>query len=163
MRYLTFLLLFFTSYTYAAPLYESDITPQMIEEELVKGEKIYNALILANVMVCEASVEGRIGMLAVADVVLNRVAHPRYPNTLEEVIYQKHQFECITKGKKHTFQEYGFREAYKLAFSVLEGETPRITTATHYYAPNKIKAPFWATQDRYLGTIGNHKFYRVYE
>ena len=163
MRYLTFLLLFFTSYANADTLYDRDVTPQMIEKELANGEKIYNATILANVMICEASVEGRIGMLAVANVVLNRVAHHRYPNTIKEVVHQKHQFECITKGKRHNFQDYGFSEAYELALDVLEGKTPSITKATHYYAPKKVKAPFWATQDRYLGAIGNHNFYRVYE
>jgi N-acetylmuramoyl-L-alanine amidase len=114
------------------------------------------------VMICEASTEGRIGMLAVANVVMNRVKHPRFPNTIEEVVYQRHQFECVQKGIQYGFKDYGFKQAYNMAINVIEGKSPKITNATHYFQYKLINPPFWATNDKYLGTIGNHKFYRVY-
>lgn len=141
----------------------SCVSDERLQYELDRGSLILDAIILANVMVCEASIEGRVGMLAVANVVMNRVNHPRFPNTIEEVVYQRHQFTCITNGVQHNFSELGYRQAYHLAIDFLEGKTPKITTATHYYAPKKVKnTPFWANQKYYLGSIGNHRFYKLY-
>ena len=142
---------------------KAEVNQERLNYELERGMLVYNAFILADVMVCEASVEGRVGMLAVANVVMNRVNHPRFPNTIEKVVHQRHQFECIQKGVKHHWSEARYREAYQLAMDFLEGKTPRITKATHYYQYKLMSnPPFWATNDKYLGTIGNHKFYKVY-
>ena len=130
----------------------AEVNQERIDYELQQGERINNALILANVAICEASVEGRVGMYAVMDVVLNRVAHKRFPNTIEDVVYQRHQFECITKGKNYGFNDYGFKEVYIMALNKLDGKAPRMTLATHYYAPKGMpngKAPFWAKQQQY--------------
>ena len=164
LNYLGFLALvlsivFFSSYSFA----EEEVSKERIEFELAQGERVNNALMLANVMICEASVEGRVGMLAVADVVLNRVNHPRFPDTIEGVIYQRHQFECIQKGKNYGFNDYGFREVYLLALDKLDGKTPRITKATHYYQHVAMpKPPFWAKREHFLGKIGNHSFFYPY-
>ncbi len=141
------------------------VSQDRLDYELKMGQRVLDAMTLANVMVCEASVEGRIGMLAVANVVMNRVNHPKFPSTIEEVVNQRHQFECVTRGKSHGWEEKGFREAYQLAMDFIEGKTPRITNATHYYAPKKMPngaSPFWAKEDAFLGSIGNHKFYKLY-
>lgn len=37
----------------------------------------------------------------VGSVVLNRVADPRFPNTIKEVIYQKHQYACVGTRNWH--------------------------------------------------------------
>ena len=143
----------------------AEISPERLDYELIQGERIYNAILLANVAICEASVEGRVGMFAVMDVVLNRVNHHRFPNTIEQVIFQRHQFECIQKGIRHSFNDYGFTEAYYMALDKLDGVAPHITKATHYYAPKKMpggKSPFWAKKEYYLGTIGNHRFFKLY-
>ena len=143
----------------------AEISSDRLQLELAMGERVSNALILANVAICEASVEGRVGMYAVMDVVLNRVNHPRFPNTIEGVVYQRHQFECIQKGIQYTFNDYGFKDVYIMALRKLEGKAPRITIATHYFNPKGMpngKSPFWAKQQHYLGAIGNHKFYLPY-
>jgi N-acetylmuramoyl-L-alanine amidase len=143
----------------------AEVSQERLTYELAMGERVSNALILANVAICEASVEGRVGMYAVMDVVLNRVAHKRFPNTIEDVVYQRHQFECIQKGIQYGFEDFGFRDVYLMALYKLDGKAPRITRATHYYAPKGMpngKSPFWAKQQHYLGTIGNHKFYLPY-
>jgi N-acetylmuramoyl-L-alanine amidase len=150
---------------YAFPT-KAEVSSERLQYEIERGQMVHDAMILANVMVCEASVEGRVGMLAVANVVINRVNHPRFPNTIEEVVYQRHQFTCVTNGVEHDFSELGYRQAYQLAMDFLEGKTPRITTASHYYAPLGMpngKSPSWAEPKYYLGSIGNHKFYRLYK
>ena len=39
------------------------------------------------------------GQVAVGAVVLNRIKHPSFPNTLSGVIYQSGAFTCITDGQ----------------------------------------------------------------
>jgi N-acetylmuramoyl-L-alanine amidase len=45
----------------------------------------------------EAYTEGDEGMRRVVDVILNRVASTKFPNTIEDVIYGKNQFKCTKK------------------------------------------------------------------
>ena len=141
-----------------------NLLEHQLEHQLAQGEKVMNAITLANVAICEASTDGRAGMLAVMDVVLNRVKNKRFPNTINEVVNQKYQFECITNGKNHSFGEWGFKQAYDLAINKLDGKEPKMTIATHYYAPKSMpsnKPPFWANKKFYLGAIGSHKFFKL--
>lgn len=46
----------------------------------------------------EAGSQSSLGRRLVADVILNRVASPRYPNTIKEVILQPGSFEVVTRG-----------------------------------------------------------------
>lgn len=54
--------------------------------------------LLACIVMAEAGNQDLIGKELVACVVLNRVDSPRFPNTITEVIYQKHQFSTVTDG-----------------------------------------------------------------
>jgi spore germination cell wall hydrolase CwlJ-like protein len=151
--------------TFATCVALAEVSEERIQHELAIGERLDKALILANVATCEASVEGRIGKLAVMDVVRVRVEKRQFPNTVESVVYQRHQFECVTKGIQHTMSDYRFSETLKLAFDHLDGKTPRITNADHYYNPDKMPngiPPRWATPETYLGRIGSHVFHKLY-
>lgn len=53
---------------------------------------------LASAVYFEARGEPLSGQLAVADVVLNRVASPRYPGTICEVVRQPWQFSFVRRG-----------------------------------------------------------------
>lgn len=53
---------------------------------------------LAQLIQAEAGNQDLIGMRYVADVVLNRVVSEMFPDTIEEVIYQKNQFSVIKNG-----------------------------------------------------------------
>ncbi len=46
----------------------------------------------------EAGNQDLMGQQLVADVILNRVADPRFPNTIEEVIYSPGQFSVVQNG-----------------------------------------------------------------
>ena len=118
---------------------------------------------LADTLYCEARGEGKIGMMAVADVILNRVESNRWPNTVYEVTRQKYQFSCINDGKKQTLKIDEDSKEYEMALYiadiVLKGKAPRITYATHYHT-TAIK-PTWSKSKEItkLGLIGNHVFY----
>ena len=76
----------------------------VLEEEAVPlaaeiVEDSYEVKLLAALIQCEAGGEGYEGQVAVGAVVMNRVADPRFPETIAEVIYQPGQFTPVKHGK----------------------------------------------------------------
>jgi spore germination cell wall hydrolase CwlJ-like protein len=121
---------------------------------------------LSEALYFEARGEEVEGIFAVAEVILNRVDSPAYPDTVCDVIYQGtgRQFECqftySCDGKKEIIRE---RRAYervaKVARLMLDGAPRRLTEgATHYHT--KSVRPNWARVYPRTATIGYHIFYR---
>ena len=123
----------------------------------------------------EAKNQSMIGQIAVAEVVMNRVADSRYPNTVCEVVKQgpkykgsdvpvrhKCQFSCFCDGKsdepKKDSKEW--RMAQEYARIVLSGRIVLDVTegATHYHATYVI--PSWAKTKTRTTRIESHIFYR---
>ena len=114
---------------------------------------------LAKVMHCEAGQEGRLGMLAVANTIKNRVSHSCYPSDLVKVINQPKQYSCMEAGYHPSLKDAIHQRIVELAWDVVDNSTPSVTKATHYHTTTS--SPYWSTHKsmEYLGTIGNHKFY----
>ena len=94
------------------------------------------------------------GQLAVGQVVLNRVKHHIYPNSICEVIFQKGQFPWTNKfdGFKAT------QPFLKMADLVLSGKHELSTfKATHFHATSVN--PKWKLIK--VARIGNHIFYKL--
>lgn len=71
---------------------------EMTEEELAE-ESYYDSLeVLAALVHAEAGNQDLTGKRLVADVVFNRVDSKAFPDTIEEVIYQKNQFSPVSDG-----------------------------------------------------------------
>lgn len=68
--------------------------------------------LLARLISAEARGEPYSGQVAVGAVVLNRIKHPSFPNTLSGVIYQSGAFTCITDGQ---FNQPVAESAYRAA------------------------------------------------
>lgn len=113
----------------------------------------------------EAASEPDAGQRAVAQVVLNRVAHPAYPKSVCGVVYQgsekptgcQFSFACdgaLARRPNRMFWE----RAENVARQALGGYvyTP-VGLATHYHTVQVN--PYWAPSLQYLGTIGAHRFY----
>lgn len=121
---------------------------------------------LAQAIYFEAGSESRIGQLAVADVVLNRVAHPAYPQTICGVVYEGSerrtgcQFTFTCDGSlRRAVNKRRYAQAEELAGAVLAGlRAPVSRNATHYHAD--YVSPYWAATLTPTATIGTHKFYR---
>ncbi len=122
---------------------------------------------LAEAIYYEARSESRVGQLAVADVVLNRVASPIYPNSICGVVYQgsertdlRCQFSFTCDGSmKRRLNQRKWAAAEDLAGAVLAGlRVPVSRNATHYHAD--YVSPPWAETLTPTATIGVHKFYR---
>lgn len=76
--------------------------------------------LLAAILQCEAG--GYDGMLAVATVIMNRVASPAYPNNLRAVIYQSDQFAPTWNGSLNRILSKGASStAYSVAQAALGG------------------------------------------
>ncbi|MGE0409913.1 MAG: cell wall hydrolase [Amphiplicatus sp.] len=122
---------------------------------------------LAQAIYYEARSESRIGQLAVADVVLNRVASPIFPSTICGVVFQGAerrtgcQFSFTCDGSmKMRLNKRKWAQAEDLAGAVLAGlRVPVSRHATHYHA--SYVSPVWAARMTPTATIGLHKFYRL--
>lgn len=108
---------------------------------------------LAKLISAEARGEPYSGQVAVGAVVLNRVAHPSFPNTLSGVIYQDGAFSCMTDGQ---WDEDIADSAYKAAQEALNGSDPS-GGAIYYYNPAKATSK-WIFSRPVIKTIGNHVF-----
>lgn len=121
---------------------------------------------LAQAIYYEARSEPRIGQLAVADVVLNRVASPLYPDSVCGVVFQGSsrrtgcQFSFTCDGSMQArLNKRKWKASEDLAGAILAGvRAPVSRNATHYHA-NYVK-PYWAARLTPTATIGTHKFYK---
>jgi hypothetical protein len=122
---------------------------------------------LAQAIYYEAALEGEAGHRAVAQVVLNRVQSPAYPNTVCGVVYQGSErltgcqftFTCDGSRALAPVAEY-WRKAVQVADDALSGYVyAPVGTATHYHADYVF--PYWAITLVKLDRIGAHIFYRM--
>ncbi|WP_425409592.1 cell wall hydrolase [Hyphococcus sp.] len=121
---------------------------------------------LAQAIYYEARSEPRIGQLAVADVVLNRVASRLYPNSICEVVFQGSerrtgcQFSFTCDGSMQArLNKRKWSGSEELAGAILAGlRSPVSRNATHYHA--NYVTPYWSASLTPTATIGMHKFYR---
>ncbi|WP_342238319.1 cell wall hydrolase [Inquilinus sp. OTU3971] len=125
-----------------------------------RPQVLRQARCLAYAVYFEAQGETRLGQLAVAQVVLNRLRSPAYPKTICRVIADNGQFPWTT-GDLTIRDAARFRIAWSVALHMMAGIfTDPTRGATHFYAPARIGAPAWATPEAYLLTIGGHRFFR---
>ena len=109
--------------------------------------------LLARLISAEARGEPYIGQVAVGAVVLNRIEHPSFPNSLSGVIYQKGAFSCLSDGQ---FDQPIADSAYRAAREALSGSDP--TGGAIYYFNPATATSKWIWSRPHLLTIGKHRF-----
>jgi spore germination cell wall hydrolase CwlJ-like protein len=110
---------------------------------------------------------------AVADVILNRVESSRYPNTICKVVKQgrywkgnpiKHQcqFSFWCDGRSDRMLDLDAKaSATMLAVQVVKFSKFRgVSEGSLFYHASYVN-PYWAKHYQLVGTIGQHKFYRI--
>lgn len=112
-----------------------------------------NVNLLARLISAEARGEPYVGQVAVGAVVLNRVEHPSFPNTISGVIYQSGAFTCVTDGQ---FQQPVAESAYRAARDALNGWDPS-GGAIYYFNPATATSR-WIWSRPLLVVIGKHRF-----
>lgn len=114
----------------------------------------------------EAASESLEGQQAVAQVVMNRVRHPSYPNTVCGVVFQGSQrstgcqfsFTCDGSLARRP-SVAAWNKARRVASAALGGFVfAPVGLATHYHTTAIY--PYWAPSLTPVGTIGAHRFYR---
>lgn len=124
---------------------------------------------LANAIYFESRSEPVKGQIAVAQVVMNRVKNPTYPNSICGVVYQnKHkrnacQFSFACDGiRDRILSKKAWDLAWKLSGQVINEEVwlKNIGSSTHYHAT--YVNPKWARTMKRRGKIGLHIFYKTY-
>jgi len=122
---------------------------------------------LSQAIYFEARSESYRGQAAVAQVVMNRLAHPLYPKTICNVVFQDAghrnacQFSFACDGIPEVINEPGpWKQAKEIAEKVASGELylPEVGNATHYHAVYVY--PDWAPRLKRVTKIGMHIFYK---
>lgn len=114
---------------------------------------------LALVVYHEARSEPIEGQIAVAQVVMNRVHDPRYPDDVCNVVTQYKQFSFYWDGKSDTpFNETVWAEAERVASLVMYDGIylPQLEGVTHYHGD--YVSPSWAQQMTVVYELGQHVF-----
>ena len=112
-----------------------------------------DAELLAMVINGEARGESYEGQVAVGAVVLNRVRHPSFPDTIQGVIYQPGAFSAVKDGQ---INKSVTESCKKAAIDALSGSDPS-GGAVYYYNP-KTATCKWIRTRTQIKTIGNHVF-----
>lgn len=119
----------------------------------VSGQSSNDLYLLAKCVHAEARGESYVGQVAVAAVILNRVASPDFPNTIYGVIYQPWAFTAVHDGQINLEPTY---ESYQAAQDALNGWDPTYG-ALYYYNP-AVATSQWIYSRQIVTTIGDHVF-----
>ena len=117
------------------------------------GDQSGDLNLLARLISAEARGEPYEGQVAVGAVVLNRVEHASFPNSIAEVIYQPWAFTCINDGQ---FDQPVAESAYRAAQDALNGWDPSYG-AIYYFNPDTATSA-WIWSRPTIVEIGKHRF-----
>ena len=132
-------------------------------------------LCLATAVFFEARGEPIDGKELVANVILNRVEHPSYPDTVCEVVNQPKQFSYTHQLSKTVLQDRNnpkplfynsyhdskaWEESKAVAKSVLDNGV--VNPYILMYHTTTVD-PYWSSHYEVAGLVGNHMFYREKE
>ena len=109
--------------------------------------------LLARMISAEGRGEPYNGQVAIGAVIMNRIRHPSFPNTLAGVIYQPGAFSAINDGQ---FNQPTADSARRAAVDAYNGVDPT-HGCLYYYAPSKTTNQWMLSRPTFM-TIGNHVF-----
>ncbi len=110
--------------------------------------------ILASIINAEARGESYEGKVAVGAVIINRVYHPSFPNSIKGVVFQSGQFTPVENGMINLSPS---NDAFKAAYDAVSGIDPS-KGSLYFYNPKKSRNPdFFAGRTKVV-TIDNHVF-----
>lgn len=106
----------------------------------------------------EARGEVLVGQYAVAEVTMNRVASPDFPDSVCGVVHARGAFSWTYATSMPEPYGYEWRRAQAVAGSVYDNiESPLVNGALFYHAT--YVSPAWAPTRRQVALVGRHIFY----
>jgi len=138
-----------------------EVTPAVVEPEVSEHDRRQIQCMARNAYY-EARGEGRQGMIAVSNVVMNRASDGRWPSTPCGVIYDRSprgcQFSWVCNPSGITDMEL-YARASEVAEDVYFAQhEDRTGGATFFHA--RHTSPSWSRRFTRTATIGSHVFYR---
>lgn len=109
--------------------------------------------LLARVISAEARGEPYSGQVAVGSVILNRVGHPSFPNTIAGVVYQPGAFSCMDDGQ---IDQPVSDSSVRAAREAMNGADPS-SGAIYYFNPSTATSS-WIWSRPLIKVIGKHRF-----
>ncbi len=125
----------------------------IVGEKSISAQTDANIELLARVINGEARGEPYEGQVAVGAVVLNRVNHPSFPNSISGVVYQKGAFTAVDDGQINAQM---YESSHRAARDALNGWDPT-GGAIYYYNPATATNK-WIRTREIVCTIGKHVF-----
>ncbi|GFR37630.1 hypothetical protein PRECH8_09260 [Insulibacter thermoxylanivorax] len=110
--------------------------------------------LLAKITMVEAGYEPYEGQLAVANVILNRVRDPRFPDTIRDVIYAPNQFPPAHNGLLDKAEPN--ESVWKAVMAAARGEN-NVEGAVYFHNPKVSSDGLWNRLTE-VARIGNHRF-----
>lgn len=109
--------------------------------------------LLAKVISAEARGEPYSGQVAVGAVILNRIEHPSFPNSISAVVYEPGAFTCMVDGQ---IDQPVADSAYRAARDAMNGSDP--TGGAIYYFNPSTATSAWIWSRPLITIIGSHRF-----
>lgn len=119
---------------------------------------------LAEALYHEARSESDEGVVAVAQVILNRSSHPkRWKHTVRGVIEEKWQFSYLWDGsvKRGMKNKAQVERMTIIAYDAIHGniKSSLVKDALFYHTVGMKKYPRWSKKKKLIATVGEHVFY----
>lgn len=127
------------------------------EPYLASGDETYDGdtmYWLSRIINAESGNQSMEGKIAVGNVVMNRVHNPRFPDNIEDVLFQKNQFTPAISGSIYREPNWESVVAAKL---VLDGA--QVTPDALFFNAAGLRS-YASRTKTYVTTIGNHAFYK---
>lgn len=124
-------------------------------EAASSGGSTPDVQLMARAINGEARGEPYEGQVAVGAVILNRVKHSSFPNTIAGVIYESGAFTAVADGQINVPISEG-STVYKAARDAMNGWDPT-GGAIYYFNPNTATNK-WIWSRPLIKTIGKHRF-----
>lgn len=114
--------------------------------------------LMAKLVAGESIGEPYTGKVAVASVVLNRLTDPKFPNSIQDVIFQKNAFSCV---HNNAIKSIPNEDCYRAVYDAINGTDPT-NKALFFYNPD-IATCNWMKKTAKVNelTIGHHTFFKV--
>lgn len=143
----------------------------------VDSKKLQDMHILIATLLGEARGEGRVGMHAVMNVIMNR-ANGKFENAVKVVLkpkqfsfwnsikdpqkYADNLYKKMESGKGGNMERL-YEEAKEIVELAMNGQLKDVTAGAKFYFNPKLAKPSWASSLEKCATIKQHDFYRPKE
>ena len=114
---------------------------------------------MSEIVYAESKGEPFEGKVAVASVILNRVLSPKFPDTVEGVIFQPYAFSCVINNEINVLPT---QECFDAVYEAINGNDPT-REALFFYNPEIATCTWMQQVDKTnITPIGNHVFFSLY-